>query len=154
MTPSSRESAALARRFLTDVVAGGDDAAARAFMADDATVHDLVFGTRPGAASVTARIRPPFVGPELDIDVADLVATADRVAVRGALTGVPPETGTDGPPVGRVAMDHGWFCRVEAGRIAELCRPDGLGLLQQLEVMPSRTRSRRRLSDREDSDKC
>lgn len=103
---------------------------------------------------MAARIRPPFLGSKLDINVDDLVATADRVAVRGTLSGAPSATRLDAPPEGRITIDHARFCRVEAGRIAGLWSlPDGLGLLEQLDVLPSRSQFGRRLSDREDSEK-
>lgn len=152
MPPTSGESSALARRFLTDVVAGDDDAAACTFMADDATVHNLVFAARPGVSSVAARIRPPFVRSELDINDDDLVAraTGSPFEERWLVPHQRPER-TDRP---RAAIDHAWFCRLGTRRIADLWSlPDGLGLCEQLDVVPSWMGSGRRLSNREDSEK-
>lgn len=150
MTTSARENAAPTRRLLADVVAGGDDAETSAFLADGADVHDLVFGDLPGAMSPSAKVQPPLDESQLQIAFADLVATAERVAVRGTPSGGAPVRGSDGPAANRFSVAHGWFCRIEVGRIAELWSlPDGLGMFGQLGVIPSRADSVRRHSDRE-----
>lgn len=117
MTSTADENAALARRYLADVVAAGDRRATDAFLADGAQVQDLVFAG--------CHLGWPRPGDELAVDVHDVIATRDRVAVRGSVRGRPPDGGCYQVP-------GGWFYRIEDGRIAELrSLPDGLGLLRE-----------------------
>ena len=123
MTTNADRNAALARRYLDDVVASGDRRAARAFLAEGARVTDLVFPNRGYGW--------PRPDDELAIDVHDVVATGARVSVRGTVRGRPP----DGGPY---EVASAWFYRVEDGRIADLWSlPDGLGLYRQIGTLPA-----------------
>lgn len=134
MASKADENASLARRYLADVVAAGDRSAVDAFLAADASIHDPVFG-----AKATGWPAPTY--GSIEVDVRDVVATAERVAVRGIVRGShrPSLDGLGGVD-GRFEVAQSWFCRVERGRIAELWRlPDGLSLAQQLGVLPDPT---------------
>lgn len=124
MASSTRKTAALVRGFLTDVVAG--DVAAEVFLDDDIETYQLVFGAGRGDDGLS--------------NVADVVATADRVAVRGRVTGTHQESFMDLAPTGAAfEIAAVWLCRIEGGRIAEFWSlPDSLGLLRQLGAIPSR----------------
>lgn len=131
MTTSADENAALARRFLADVVAADDRSAGDAFLAEDVVIHDPVFGA---GASATAY-------GDVQLDVRELVAGGDRVAVRGTVRG-PPRAAPihQADAEGWFEVAQSWFYRVDRGRITELWRlPDGLGLLRQLGAHPSPT---------------
>lgn len=134
MTSTADENAALARRYLADVVAADDRSPADAFLAAEPSIHDPVFG-----AAVAGWPSPAY--SSIEVDVRDLVATADRVAVRGIVRGshrTPPVSGPNAD--GRFEVAQSWFCRVEDGRIAELWRlPDGLSLARQLGALPVST---------------
>lgn len=138
MTTTPRENAALVRRFLTDVVSGGDTDAVSAFLTDDVSDHDLVFGDggdRTGATAVGWRV---LAGADVSIDVEDVVASEDEVAVRGTVSGSHRESLIDLAPTGTsFEIAAAWFCRIDDGRIAEIWSlPDGLGLMQQLGAIP------------------
>lgn len=134
MTTSADENAALARRFLADVVAAEDRSAAEAFLAEDVVIHDPVFGAGAAGPPVSAY-------GDVEVEVRDLVAAGDRVAVRGIVRGPPraaPVHQADAEGWFEVAQS--WFYRVERGRITELWRlPDGLGLHRQLGAHPAPT---------------
>lgn len=134
MTTSADENAALARRFLADVVGAEDRSAADAFLAEDVVIHDPVFGAgAPGP--------PPTAYGDVEVDVRDLIAAGDRVAVRGIVRGPYRAAPLDHPDAeGWFEVAQSWFCRVERGRITELWRlPDGLGLFRQLGAHPTPT---------------
>lgn len=126
MTTAADENAALARRYLADVVASDDPEATSAFLADGARVHDLVFdGPTRGW---------PTAGDEMEIDIRAVVATQDRAAVRGVVRG------RSAVAAGDYEVAGAWFFRIEDGRIAELWSlPDGLGLLSQTGALPRST---------------
>lgn len=141
MEPATRENAALVRGFLTDVVAGGDVAAASVFLAEDVVTRHPVFengGSREAISELGWRV---LAAADVDIHVADVVATADRVAVRGRVTGTHRESLMDLAPTGAAfEIAAAWFCRIDDGRIAEIWSlPDGLGLMRQLGAIPSRS---------------
>lgn len=139
--------AALARRYLADVVAADDRSASESFLATDAAIHDPVFGGGRGRGS-------PSAYGDVEVDVRDLVAAGDRVAVRGVVRGS-ARSGPDGVPDdgGRFTVAQSWFCRVEHGRIIELWRlPDGLGLARQLGILPEPTFGRDGHDTEADSD--
>lgn len=117
------ENAALARRYLADVVAANEPAARNAFLTEDARVHDLGIGR--------SEVGWPVPGEVTAVDVADVIATEDRVAARGTVRG---HTAPDGDPY---AVAGAWFCHVEDGRIAELWSlPVGLGPVRRLGTLP------------------
>lgn len=133
-----RENAALVRRFLSDVIVGGDTSAVDALLAADVADHNLVFGSGQNRTSLTTLGWRILAGADVDVEIDDLVATGDRVAVRATVTGAHEESLMDLAPTGRpFEITYVWFCRVEAGRIAEIWSfPDGLGLLQQIGALP------------------
>lgn len=137
MTEPAAENAALARRYLYDVVAAGDPDAAELFLAPDAEVHGPDLGT-------VADGWPAGADGPVSVDVRDVVSAGDRVAVRAVVSGDHRAApGRFRPPTGRFEVAQGWFCRVEDGRIAELwALPDGLGLLSQLGALPTRPERR------------
>ena len=138
MPPEPEENEALVRRFLTDIVAGGDFEALEAFVAEDAAVHDIAFGGGAGFAEVDALGRGILTAADVDVEIEDLIAEGDRVAVRATVTGT-----VKGLPTGAAATGGDFeiayvgFYRLEDGRIAEAWSlPDTLGLVRQLEVVP------------------
>lgn len=138
MAFTPRENAALARRFLTDVVGGGDTDAVSVFLADDVVVHNLVFGDGRRQAGATALGWKVLAAADVGVDVADVVATSERVAVRATVKGTHSETLMDLAPTGAsFQIAAVWLCRIENGRIAEIWSlPDGLGLARQLGAIP------------------
>lgn len=136
MVPTTRENAALVRGFLVDVVAGGDTAAVDAFVAENAVSHNLVFGDgRDPEVALGWRV---LAAADVDVTVEEVVASEDRVAVRGTVAGTHRESLMDLAPTGApFEIAYAWFCRIEDGRIVEIrSLPDGLGLLGQLGVVP------------------
>lgn len=137
MGTTQRENAALVRRFLSDVVAGGDTDAVDAFVADDLVEYNLVFGDAEGREGVTELGWKVLAGADVDVTVADVVASRERVAVRATVSGTHEESLVDLAPTG-VAFEiaYVWFCRVVGDEITEIWSfPDGLGLLNQLGVV-------------------
>lgn len=136
MESTPQENAALVRRFLTDVVAGGDIDAVPIFLTEDAVDHDLVFGASRRWEAVTDLGWRALVGTTVSVD--DVVATDDRVAVRATVTGTHRESLLAPTPTGEsFEIACAWFCRIDDGRIAEIWTlPDALGLVQQLDAIP------------------
>lgn len=138
MPPTSRENAALVRRFLTDVVACGDTNAVSEFLASGASDHQLVFDGARGRDTVTGLGWRALASADADLQVESVVASDDRVAVRGRVTGTHQASLMDLAPTGRsFAIACMWFFRIEHDQIAEIWSlPDGLGLLKQLDAVP------------------
>ncbi len=138
MASTARENAALVRRFLTDVLACGDTAAVTELLAADAGDHHLVFEGTRRREEVTWAGWCALAGADIDLSVADVMASDDRVAVRGRVTGTHRESLMDLAPTGRsFEIACAWFFRIENDRIAEIWSlPDGLGLLRQLDAVP------------------
>lgn len=138
MVPVPRKNAALVRRFLTDVIAGGDINAVAGFLADDAVDHNLVFGVDCGREAVTALGWRVLAAADVDLAIEEVVATDDRVAARGTVAGTHRESLVDLAPTGRsFEITYAWFFRIKDGRIEEIhSLPDGLGLMRQLGVLP------------------
>jgi predicted ester cyclase len=139
MTTTQQENAALVRRFLTDVVAGGDVDAIDAFVSEDVAEHDLVFrdGRTREETDVTGHSVLPAVG-DVELDIEELVAADDAVAVRATVSGTHRGSLLDLAPTGETfEIAYAWFYRIEHGQIAEVWSlPDGLGLVQQLDATP------------------
>jgi len=146
MRNTPQENAALVRRFLTDVVGGGDTAAIDAFLTDDPVDYNLVFGETAGQDAMTTLGWRVLAAADVGVDIDDIVATGERVAVRATVTGTHTESLVDLAPTGAsFEIDHVWFCRIHDGYIAEIWSlPDGLGLLQQLGALPEPSVNRRR----------
>ncbi len=138
MAPSSRENAALVRRFLTDVVACGDTNAVAEFLTAEVEDHHLVFEGAQRQGTLTELGWQALASADVDLHVEDVVATDNRVAVRGRVTGTHQESLMDLAPTGRsFEIACAWFFRIEHDQIAEIWSlPDGLGLLTQLDAVP------------------
>lgn len=134
MAATTRENAALVRRFLTDVIAGGDTDAAPGFLTRDVVDYNLVFEKASDPETMTSLGWRVLAAADVDVVVEETVATDDRVAVRATVTGTHCESLMDLAPTGRsFEIAHAWFCRIEDGQIAEIrSLPDGLGLMRQL----------------------
>lgn len=136
MVSASRKNAALVRRYLTDVVAGGDTDALGIFLTDDAMDYQPVL-----AEGMDAKTMPPtywciLAAADIDIAIDAVVASDDQVAVRGTVTGIHRESLLDLVPTGRsFEIACVWFCRIKDDQIRGIWSlPDGLGLRQQLDV--------------------
>lgn len=138
MAGTPRENAALVRRFLTDVVVGGDTDAVEGFLTREVTDSNLVFGQASGNEPVTALGWRVLAAADIDVVLEDTVATDHQVAVRATVTGTHRESLMDLAPTGRsFEIAYAWFCRIENGRIAAIrSLPDGLGLMRQLGAVP------------------
>jgi predicted ester cyclase len=140
MRPTARENAALVRRFLADVIAGGDTSAADAIVADGVTDRNAVFqgGRLPARDHAVGLGWRVLAGADVDIAVDEVVASRERVAVRATVTGTHRESLLDLAPTGdQFEIAHAWFCRIDDGLIAEIWSlPDGLGLVRQLGAGP------------------
>lgn len=138
MTRPARENAALVRRFLTDVVACGDTDAVATLLTDDFEDHHLVFDGSQRRATVTGLGLHALASGTEDVEIAEVVASEDSVAVRGRVSGTHQESLVDLAPTGRsFEIACAWFCRIEDDRIAEIWSlPDGLGLVKQLDAVP------------------
>lgn len=138
MPSATEENAALVRRFLTDVIAGGDIDAVDGFLATDVADYNPVFGGTQGSQTVSALGWQVLAAADVNVNVANVVATDDWVAVRGQLTGTHRESLMDLAPTGRsFEIAYAWFCRIENGKIDKIWwLPDGLSLMQQLGEIP------------------
>lgn len=134
MGPTPQENTALVRRFLSDVLVGGDTDASDAFVAEEAVDHNLVFPNGPDSNGVEDVGRTVLAAADVDVEPQEIVADEDLVAVRATASGTHRESLLDLTPTGdsfEIAVV--WFCRVEDGQITEIWSlPDGLGLLRQL----------------------
>ena len=148
MPSTPQETAALARGFLTDVVTDGDTDAAPLYLAGDATAHNLVHGDRRNQGSLTTPGWRVLAAADVGVAIEDVVATDDRAAVRGTVTGTHREPASElASTGGSFAIASAWFFRIDDGRITETWSlPDGLGFVQQLGAVPER-RANRSLTD-------
>lgn len=141
MESRSQENASLVRRFLIDVVAGGDTDAVEAFITEGLVDHHLVFGETNEREPVTMAGWRALAAADIDVTVEDVVATEDKVAVRATVTGTHRESLVDLASTGTsFEIAYVWFCRIEDGQIVEIWSlPDGLGLMQQLDALPQQS---------------
>lgn len=144
MTATPEENAALVRGFLVDVVAGGDTDAVPIFLADDVDEHNPIFGTSPERADVATLGWQVLATADIDIEIADVIATDEAVAVRASVRGTHRESLMNLAPTGAsFDIPYAWFCGIENRRIAEIWSlPDGLGLMQQVGALPERSADR------------
>lgn len=136
MGTTRQENAALVRRFLIDVVAGGDTDAVDDFVAGDLRDRNLVFEETVDRGPAVALGWRVLAAAAVDIDIEALVASEDAVAVLATVSGVHEGSLVEMAVTGEsFEIIYVWFCRVPDGRISEIrSLPDGLGLLQQLDV--------------------
>lgn len=138
MVTTPEKNAALVRGFIIDVVTGGGTEAVGTYLANDVVDHNLVFGEKRVQRPIMILGWRVLAAADVDIDVEDVVAMEDKVAVRGTVAGIHRESLMDLAPTGAsFEIAFAWFCRIDGGRIAEIwLLPDGLGLTQQLGVIP------------------
>lgn len=138
MTSAPTENAALVRQSLTAVVAGGDTDAVEMFLTEDVDGQNLVFGDGQRQEAVIALGRRVLAGADVTVEVEDIVATDDRVAVQATVTGTHCESLPDVAPAKEsFEIACTWFCRIDDGQITELWSlPDSLGLMEQLSAIP------------------
>lgn len=120
MESTPRENIALVREFLTTVVADSDTDALGIFLSGDAVDRQPVLDNRVDSGQVGATYWSALAAADLDITIDDIVATDEKVAVRGSVTGI-----HRGSPLAVVStrrsieIDIVWFCRIENGQIQE-----------------------------------
>jgi steroid delta-isomerase-like uncharacterized protein len=124
----------LVRRYVEDVVNGGDTAYLDELVADDHIQHGP-FGNHCGLESIRrdlVDVRTAF--PDLHVEIVDLVAEGDRVARRFVATGTHLGPFAGVAPTGRRAQTSGIAVhRIGAGKIAETwLEIDVYGLLREL----------------------
>ena len=123
------------RRFVEEVLAGGNFAALAELTAPDCVEHTALPGQPPGEGTVARHMvlwRAAF--PELQIIIEDMIAEGDRVAVRSTACGTHRGEFLGVPPTGRrVAVATTALYRLAGGQIVERWAVvDTLALLRQL----------------------
>lgn len=101
MLSQPRENAALVRRFLTDVLADGDTDAVTEFLAAGADDHHLVFEGPRRRETVAGLGWRALASADVELHLDDVIASDERVAVRGRVTGTHRESLLDLAPTGR-----------------------------------------------------
>ncbi|MEO5964067.1 MAG: ester cyclase [Candidatus Limnocylindrales bacterium] len=130
---------ALVRRVIDEVFLGGNDDAVDELLADDFQAH--TWGPmEPGRDGIRAAIKRVAAGLSgATMVVEDLIAEADRVAVRlmASATQTGPFMGM--PPSGkRYEIGEIHIFRIRGGQVAEHWHEaDLLGMMRQLGAMPS-----------------
>ena len=134
---SAEANKVVVRRFIEEVLAGGDVAALAELTAPDCAEHTASPGGWPGEGTVARYMvtwRAAF--PDLAITVEDLLAEGDRVAVRWTLRGTHWGAFLGVLPTGRSVVVAGLeIYRLDAGQIVERWAVvDTLALLRQLDA--------------------
>ena len=137
----SEENKALVRRWFDEVWNQGREATIEELFPTEGVAHGL--GDSEADARGPAEFRP-FVAnirssiPDVHIDVDDILAEGDRVAVRITLKGTHSGMGLGVPPTeGKVSIQGIIIVRIVHGQIVEAWNSyDQLGLLRQIGVMP------------------
>lgn len=125
------------RRYVRDVLNGGDLGALDRYVARDAVAYSSNVPEGTSMAGVVAMVRTAF--PDLQVREDDLIAEGDRVVVRMTWRGTHRGPLYDIPPTGKQAtFPMIAIYRLSEGKIAELhYQADMLGLLQQVGVIPA-----------------
>ena len=115
---------------------------ARAWLADDFVEHQVFPGTTPDKRGAIDSYRIFFAAsPDMTVDVHDMVAAGDKVAIRATYHGTDSGGFIPGmPATGRTfAMDAIYFVRInERGQIAEHWGVvDTIGTMGQLGLLPA-----------------
>lgn len=130
---------AIAREAVDAFNRGDSDAADRLFAAGYVDHDPSRAGLPPGPEGVRqawSMMRSAF--PDLQVEIEDVIAEGDRVAVRGAIHGTHRGELMRIPPTGkRVTVSLIDINRIENGKLAERWgQSDMLGMMQQLGVVP------------------
>ena len=134
------ENKAVARRFVEEAINRRDLDVLEEIFAAEFVDHTAVPGQAPGVEGLKQFFAMMDAGlPDFRATVEDVVAEADRVAVRFTLRGTHSGDFMDVPLTGKqVRMPGLDILRVENGKITELWgQEDVFGLMQQLGAMPS-----------------
>ncbi len=135
------ENAALFRRFIDEVISGGNIAAVDEFMSPDFVEHELLPpGIPPGREGVKqffSFLRSIF--SDLHAEVEDVIAQDDKVVGRLTVSGTHTGQFLTLPPTGKqVRYEVIDIVRVADGRVVEHWGvADQLTMLQQLGVVPA-----------------
>ena len=131
------ENKTLVQRWFSEVWNEGRADAIDEMLADDAVIHGL--GANLQGPAEFKRFHSAYRNayPDVTIDVDDLVAEGDMVAVRWSAIGTHRGDGLGFPATGRRAQFTGMvFVRIKDGRLVEGWNNfDQLGMLQQLGIV-------------------
>ena len=134
------ENKAVARRFVEEAINRRDLDVLEEIFAAEFVDHTAVPGQAPGVEGLKQFFAMMDAGlPDFRATVEDVVAEADRVAVRFTFRGTHSGDFMDAPLTGKqVTMPGLDILRVENGKITELWgQEDVFGLMQQLGAIPS-----------------
>ena len=133
----SIENKTLVQRWFSEVWNEGRADAIDEMLADDAVVHGLGADLHGSAEFKHFHSAYRNAYPDVTIDVDDLVAEGDMVAVRWSAIGTHRGDGLGFPATGRRAQFTGMvFVRIKDGRLVEGWNNfDQLGMLQQLGIV-------------------
>ena len=133
----SIENKTLVQRWFSEVWNEGRADAIDEMLADDAVIHGL--GANLQGPAEFKRFHSAYrdAYPDVTIDVDDLVAEGDMVAVRWSAIGTHRGDGLGFPATGRRVQFTGMvFVRIKEGRLVEGWNNfDQLGMLQQLGIV-------------------
>ena len=133
----SIENKTLVQRWFSEVWNEGRADAIDEMLADDAVVHGLGADLHGSAEFKHFHSAYRNAYPDVTIDVDDLIAEGDMVAVRWSAIGTHRGDGLGFPATGRRAQFTGMvFVRIKDGRLVEGWNNfDQLGMLQQLGIV-------------------
>ncbi len=134
----SEQNKALVRRFLDQVFNNARPDVLEELIADDYTDHSAPPGQAPGAAGARQMydmFRTAF--PDLQVEIHDMVAEGDLVAVRVTFSGTSQGPLMGAPPTGRpVRLASMVFIRLRDSQLVERWeQADMMGLMLQLGVL-------------------
>ena len=134
-----QDNAAIVRRFVDEVITGGDIESSAEFVWEDVVEQVPLPGQGPGLdglKDVLRGMRAAF--PDLVFSILEQLSDGDRVASRFEWTGTHQGAFLGVPPTGRPVRVWGMVIdRLEQGRIKETrILMDTLGLMIQLGVIP------------------
>jgi steroid delta-isomerase-like uncharacterized protein len=132
---STEDNKAIVRQAFAQTNAGNIDAAV-AVTAPNCLLNGQPFG-REGDRARSQAMLAAF--PDVQYDLHELIAEGDKVVVRYTMRGTHQGEMMGIPPTGQqVAMEGITIYRLQDGQIVEIREQyDGLGLMQQLGVIPS-----------------
>lgn len=138
---TTNENKEVVRRFVEEFVNGGNDEAAETYLDEDVADFTPLGETtgRDAVVQTTADMRTAF--PDFAVELEDLIAEGDTVAVRMTQRGTHEGVFMGSEPTGKsFAIEAMAFVRLTDGRIVERrVRPDVVGLARQLglRVLPT-----------------